>query len=152
MFIEVTSRRSEAVILSLLDYAVFSDPEGLEGAVQEYGDGDNKHLYVFEDEGQYVGIIGFQIEKTGSTSENTVLRIKHLAVRPEDRMKEYGRRLIIEALLAVNPDMAMADTDEEGAEFFRNIGFQVSGLLSSDGYEQFRCVYEVNEEEDEQDE
>lgn len=153
MFIEVTSRRNEPVILSLLDYAVFSDPDGLESAVKEYGEGDNRHLYVFEDEGQYVGIIGFEIDTKGTKSESTVLRIKHLAVRPEDRMKEYGRRLIIEALLAVSPDVVVADTDEEGAEFFRNIGFQVSGHLSPDGgYEQFCCVYEVNEEEDEQDE
>ncbi|MNO00759.1 hypothetical protein D3C81_2207130 [compost metagenome] len=76
------------------------------------------------------------------------MEILHLAVRPEDRQKGYGRGLLLEVLDKKNPDTLFAVTDEDGADFYRNVGFEVTGFTEGveNGRELFRSVYRVEEE------
>ncbi|WP_229753271.1 GNAT family N-acetyltransferase [Paenibacillus segetis] len=139
----MTSKVDASPVKELLESAVFSDPEALEQAIKLYSSNGEYELYAYVDEDEYVGLIG------GRMNSDHQLEIIHLAVRPEDRMKGYGRGLIVEMILQKQPTSVFTVTDEEGAEFFRNVGFQVMGFESNEGgLEQFRCFYEVDDEEE----
>ncbi|MBQ4898878.1 GNAT family N-acetyltransferase [Paenibacillus sp. Marseille-P2973] len=138
MLVRVTSFPVQSDIAELMEYATRFDSEQEKKAWELYESG--AELYVFEEEGENIGLIGFT---TGSSGQMDIL---HLAVRPEDRLKGYGRGLIVEALLLKQPKVVIAVTDEEEADFFRNIGFTVNGFNPGpDEPEQFRCVYESEE-------
>ncbi|MNJ58190.1 hypothetical protein D3C77_538130 [compost metagenome] len=48
------------------------------------------------------------------------------------------------------PTTVIAEADEESADFFRSIGFQVTGFTKFEGGpEYFRCKYETDEHEEE---
>ncbi len=124
-----------------MEYAVGFDPEREEEAWKLYESSDGAELFVYIEEEQEVGLIGLGFANPDQ------MDILHLAVDPGDRLKGYGRGLIVEALLLKKPLLVNAVTDEEGADFFRNIGFTVNGFIPSPGSaEQFRCVYEAEEE------
>lgn len=140
MFKQVNARVDEPQIRELLENTVVLESEGLEEALGLYRSGAGQ-LYGYEDEGEIVGLIGFRV------NESRELEIIHLVVRPENRLQGYGRGLVLLALSHANPDSIVADTDEEGAQFFRSIGFQITGLGGAPyGEERFRCVYNVDEE------
>lgn len=138
MLVRVTSFPVQPEIAELMEYATHFDAEQEKKAWEQYESG--AELYVFEDEEEIVGLIGFSIDASGE------MNILHLAVRPEDRLKDYGRGMIVEALLLKKPDVVIAVTDEEEADFFRNIGFTVNGFYPGPHEpERFRCVYESEE-------
>ncbi|MED4955706.1 GNAT family N-acetyltransferase [Paenibacillus macerans] len=140
MFKPINSRVDEPQIRELLEYAVVLEPAALEEALALYRSGAGQ-LYGYEDEGEVVGVIGFRV------NDSRVLEIIHLVVRPESRMQGYGRGLVLLALSHANPESIASVTDEEGAQFFRSIGFQITGLGGGPyGEERFRCVYNVDEE------
>nr|WP_217504678.1 GNAT family N-acetyltransferase [Paenibacillus taichungensis] len=138
------SRIQEPEVQELLSYSVFPDPDHLNRALKQYVDKEELHLDGYEDEGQLIGLIGY--ESTG-TSEIT---IHHIAVLPENRFKNYGRGMISQVLAKYNPDRLIAETDVEAVEFYRNTGFVVYSLGELyPGVERFRCVLEKDEEQDE---
>ncbi|MEC0110494.1 GNAT family N-acetyltransferase [Paenibacillus taichungensis] len=144
MLIQLKSRIQEPEVQELLSYSVFPDPDHLNRALQQYVDKEELHLDGYEDEGQLIGLIGY--ESTG-TSEIT---IHHIAVLPENRFKNYGRGMISQVLAKYNPDRLIAETDVEAVEFYRNTGFVVYSLGELyPGVERFRCVLEKEEEQDE---
>ncbi|CAM2984162.1 GNAT family N-acetyltransferase [Paenibacillus taichungensis] len=144
MLIQLKSRIQEPEVQELLSYSVFPDPDHLNRALKQYVDKEELHLDGYEDEGQLIGLIGY--ESTG-TSEIT---IHHIAVLPENRFKNYGRGMISQVLAKYNPDRLIAETDVEAVEFYRNTGFVVYSLGELyPGVERFRCVLEKDEEQDE---
>ncbi|QOS78269.1 GNAT family N-acetyltransferase [Paenibacillus sp. JNUCC31] len=145
MLIDLKSRIQEPEVQELLSYSVFPDPDQLNRALQQYVDKDELHLEGYGDEGQLIGLIGY--ERTG-TSEIT---IHHIAVLPENRFKNYGRGMISQLLANYNPDRLIAETDVEAVEFYRNTGFVVYSLGELyPGVERFRCVLEKDEQQDEE--
>lgn len=143
MLVQITVFPPEPEIRELMEYAVGFEPELEEQAWSGYGSSRGAELYAFEEEGEWIGLIGVEPGEQGR------LDIAHLAVRPEDRFKGYGRGMIMDLLLLKKPKSVTAVTDEEGADFFRNIGFSVNGFFAeSGGAEMFRCVYEAEDEEE----
>lgn len=144
MFKPINSRVDEPGVQELLECAVVFDPDALETAVRLYREGDPYKLYGYVEEDGIAGLIGFRVNALRT------LEIAHLAVHPEQRMKGYGRALVLLALTEAGPERMEAVTDEEGADFFRSIGFQITGFRDeAAGEERFRCIYEVNENEEE---
>mgnify|MGYP001055350367 CR=1 FL=1 len=144
MFKPINSRVDEPAIRELLECAVVFDPDALESAVRLYRESDTYKLYGYEEEDGIAGVIGYRL------NASKTLEITHLAVHPERRMKGYGRALVLLALTEAGPDRMEAVTDEEGADFYRSIGFQITGFQDeASGEERFRCIYEadVNDEE-----
>ncbi|MNJ32168.1 Acetyltransferase (GNAT) family protein [compost metagenome] len=143
MLIDVKSQLANEEIRELLEYAVHGDEEKLDQAVKEYASEDCK-LYAFQEDGQYIGIIGYR------KVDRDTMELQHLAVHPEDRGMGYGRGIILDALLQESPDLILVETDEESADFFRSIGFQVTGFTQyPGGPEYFRCTYETEGESEE---
>ncbi|WP_054956430.1 GNAT family N-acetyltransferase [Paenibacillus dakarensis] len=142
MIKNISSRLDDLEVKELLAYSVFPDPEQLDQAVEAYRSPNGLELFGYEEEGILVGIIGIDIE-------DEELTIKHIAVTPENRGKDYGRGMIMELMLQLKPSRVIAETDEESVGFYRSIGFEIYSLGETyPGVERFRCVYEVEEEQD----
>ncbi|MNZ52096.1 Acetyltransferase (GNAT) family protein [compost metagenome] len=141
MLVQVNDKVKDPQIRELLEYAVFFDTDQLEQVCSLYEETKDNELYALEDEGEIIGLVGCKYHSND-------LEILHLAVRPEDRLKGYGRGLLLEILDKKNPDLLFAVTDEDGADFYRNVGFQVTGFTEglNNGRELFRSVYQVEEE------
>ncbi|GJM80190.1 hypothetical protein HMSSN139_26860 [Paenibacillus sp. HMSSN-139] len=122
MFKPINSRVDEPAIRELLECAVVFDPDALEAAARLYRNGDAYKLYGYEEENGYAGIIGFRV------NASRTLEITHLAVHPEQRMKGYGRALVLLALTEAGPERMEAVTDEEGADFSAASGFRLPGF------------------------
>ncbi|WP_339241456.1 GNAT family N-acetyltransferase [Paenibacillus sp. FSL R5-0517] len=145
MLINLKSRIEEPVVQELLSYSVFPDPDHLKRALKQYVENDELYLAGYEAEEQLIGLIGY--EHTGSSE----ITIHHIAVLPENRLKNYGRGMISQLLEKYNPDTLIAETDLEALEFYRNTGFIVYSLGELyPGVERFRCVLEKEEDTDEE--
>lgn len=119
MFKPINARVDEPAIRELLECAVLFDPDALETAARLYREGDTYKLYGYEEEGGIAGIIGFRVNASGT------LEIEHLAVHPEQRMKGFGRALVLLALTEAGPERMEAVTDEAGADFFAASDFRL---------------------------
>lgn len=146
MLIDVKPRAGTPEVNELLGYAVMDDPEALERVTAEYKELPALQLCGWEEEGLLVGITGYEETEDGS------LDIRHIAVLPENRGKGYARGMILELLTARQPRYVVAETeDETAADFYRSLGFMVYSLgENAAGIELFRCVYEVEESEDDE--
>ncbi|KWX85532.1 GNAT family acetyltransferase [Paenibacillus riograndensis] len=145
MLVDLKQRTDTDDVKELLAYAVIDEPDALWRTSVEYGSKAALQLFGWEEEGLLIGLVGFEETEDGS------LEIRHIAVLPENRGKGYARGIIRELLAARNPRYLLAETEDEvAADFYRNLGFMVYSLGESPaGIEMFRCVYEVEEDEDE---
>ncbi|TCZ75134.1 N-acetyltransferase [Paenibacillus albiflavus] len=143
MLINLTSKLTDPNIKELISYAMFPDPERIETALKQYETDEALTLYGYEEDNNIVGLIGVQAEA------NDKLIIKHIAIQPENRMKGYGRGLILELIEQSKPLIIEAETDVDSVDFYRSIGFTVYSLGDLyPGVERFRCLYEVEPEEE----
>ncbi|MFC3748825.1 GNAT family N-acetyltransferase [Paenibacillus sp. GCM10012306] len=146
MLIDLTPRIGTPEVNELLEYAVIGEPEALQQTSEEYRNSSGLQLFGWEEEELLLGLVGFEETEDGS------LDIRHIAVLPENRGKGYARGMILELLTAREPRYLLAETEDEiAADFYRALGFMVYSLgVNAAGIEMFRCVYEVEEFEDEE--
>jgi ribosomal protein S18 acetylase RimI-like enzyme len=143
VLVNMKERIGEEAVRELLAYAVYPDPEQLESAVRRYAADDHDEIYGLDAEGELIAIAGIALD------EERRLEVKHLAVHPEYRGQGYGRGIILELIALKAPTAVSAETDEEAIDFYRNIGFSVTGLGEKyPGVERFLCIYDVEETED----
>ncbi|MCM3783033.1 GNAT family N-acetyltransferase [Neobacillus mesonae] len=141
MLVSIKDRINDPIVEELIGYSTLPEESHIKAAMALYKDHDHYELYGFEDEEQLVAIIG--VEQNGRQ-----VTIKHLAVLPENREKGYGRGIISEMISRLEPEIVIAETDEEAVDFYRNVGFVVYSLGEKyPGVERFRCVFEAEEEE-----
>lgn len=145
MLIDLKTLIGTAEVDELLSYAVIDDPEALQRTSDEYSSQTALQLCGWEEDGLLLGLTGFEETEDGS------LDIRHIAVLPENRGKGYARGMILELVTTRQPRYLVAETEDEiAADFYRSLGFMVYSLgENSAGIETFRCVYEVEETEDE---
>ena len=142
MFKDYKSKLDLPSTLELLEYSVFPDPDRFGATLQGYKERDDWKLYGLEEDGELIGIAGFQAQADGA------IELMHLAVKPEHRRKGYGRGVLLELLEQEKPSRVIAETDEEAVDFYRSVGFTVYSLGEKfPGVERFRCIYEAEEEE-----
>lgn len=146
MLLDIKHRIGTPEVNELLSYAVIDDPNALEQTSAEYKEQAGLQLFGWEEEELLLGLIGFEETEDGS------LDILHIAVLPENRGKGYARGMILELLTARQPRYLVAETEDEiAADFYRSLGFMVYSLGENEaGIETLRCVYEVEETEDEE--
>lgn len=146
MLIDLKQRLGTPEVDELLAYAVIDEPDALWRASAEYGKYAALQLNGWEEEGLLLGLVGFEETEDGS------LDIRHIAVLPENRGKGYARGMILELMTLRNPRYVLAETEDEvAANFYRALGFMVYSLGENPaGIEMFRCVYEVEADEDDE--
>ncbi|WP_314585203.1 GNAT family N-acetyltransferase [Paenibacillus terrigena] len=141
MLEHIKHRLNEEEIRELIGYSVFPDPDRIEQAVARYQQEDQLQLYGAVEEDEVIGIVGFSMD------EDQNLILQHIAVRPENREQGYGRSIMLELIGLTNPKSIVAETDENAADFYRNIGFTVFSLGEKyPGVERFRCEYITEED------
>ncbi|MGG4220725.1 GNAT family N-acetyltransferase [Paenibacillus jamilae] len=140
MFKNIKPDLDREEVLELLTYAVLDHPERGEAALRAYQASDEWKLFGVEDEGLIVGVVGFEEQEDGT------IVLHHLAVLPENRHRGYGRGMLLTLIKERSPKRLTVDTDAEGADFFRNVGFAVYGSEDLPDGGQFHCVYEIDEE------
>ncbi|WP_019638142.1 GNAT family N-acetyltransferase [Paenibacillus fonticola] len=139
MLVDVKAKIADEEIQELLNYALW-DGEDNDSVIDLYIADETYKLYAFQEEEQFVGLIGYR------SVDRQVIELLHLVVHPEARGMGYGRGMILDALVLEQPSAIVAETDEDGADFFRSIGFQVTGFIKFEGGpEYFRCIYESEE-------
>ncbi|MEK3863690.1 GNAT family N-acetyltransferase [Paenibacillus sp. FSL H7-0716] len=145
MLVDLKSLIGSPEVNELLTYAVIDDPNALVQTSSEYSEQAGLQLYGWEEEELLLGLVGFEETEDGS------LDIRHIAVLPENRGKGYARGMILELLATRQPRYLVAETEDEiAADFYRSLGFMVYSLGENEaGIEMLRCVYEVEENEDE---
>jgi ribosomal protein S18 acetylase RimI-like enzyme len=148
MFTDVKSKLHDEAIRDLLELAVYPDPDRLDDVLAAYRTDDGLSLYGYQSEGEWVGILGFHLD------ENTqIADIKHIAVHPEARGKGFGRGMVVELILAKEPETVVAETDEDSVNFYRSIGFSVVSLGEKyPSVERFKCTYLVSDEAEDEEE
>jgi ribosomal protein S18 acetylase RimI-like enzyme len=140
MFIDIRSRLQETQFMDLLSYSVFPDEVKLISTVSKYESNHDFEIYGFMEEEAAIGVIGIE------NIESSVY-IRHLSVHPDYRGLGYGRGLLMELIEYKKPEQLIAHTDEEAVDFYRSVGFSISSLGEIfPGAEQFRCVYDINED------
>ncbi|CAJ1315651.1 GNAT family N-acetyltransferase [Paenibacillus sp. PK4536] len=145
MLERIDGRLEQPQLQELLSYAVFPDPQVLEAVIHQYSTQDHMHLYGYQEEGEWIGVIGCAEEGEAPYT----LRVRHLAITPAERGKGYGRGILLELLETAEPAVLLAEADDEGAEFYRNIGFTVigNGELNA-ASERYICRYDVEEDDE----
>ncbi|ULO05327.1 GNAT family N-acetyltransferase [Paenibacillus sp. 19GGS1-52] len=146
MLIDLKHLLGTPEVNELMTYALIDEPESLLHTSAEYSEQTALQLCGWEEEKLLLGLVGFEETEDGS------LVIRHIAVLPENRGKGYARGMILELLTVRQPRYLLAETEDEvSADFFRSHGFMVYSLgENAAGIEMFRCVYEVEESEDEE--
>ncbi|AIQ52396.1 GNAT family N-acetyltransferase [Paenibacillus sp. FSL R7-0331] len=146
MFTDLKQHLGTPEVDELLSYAVIDEPDALWRASVEYKKLPGLKLYGWEEEGLLLGLTGFEVTEDGS------LEIRHIAVLPENRGKGYARGMILELLAELQPRYVLAETEDEvAADFYRALGFMVYSLGENPaGIEMYRCVYEVEETEEDE--
>ncbi|CAG7635358.1 hypothetical protein PAESOLCIP111_03655 [Paenibacillus solanacearum] len=143
MLIDLKHRLEEEPVQELLSSAVFPDPEAVEQTIGLYRSDQTMELLGIEQDGVLLGIAGFQ------TDSDHRLLLRHIAVQPEYRGQGYGRGLLLELIALKQPAAIVAETDEEAADFYRNVGFVVTSLGEKyPGVERFQCLYEAEIDEE----
>ncbi|MFB5759785.1 GNAT family N-acetyltransferase [Paenibacillus medicaginis] len=142
MLRNIKSETDQPEVRELLGYADVAGKEDEEELINRYKTDDHLHLYGYEDDGLIVGLLGFERRDEG------VIHLHHIAVLPENRLKGYGRGMLLQLIKDLDPQQITVDTDEEGAQFFRNLSFTVHGSEDTvTGLEYFHCIYDMEEEE-----
>jgi ribosomal protein S18 acetylase RimI-like enzyme len=146
MLIDLKPRIGSPEVNELLEYAAIEEVETLQRISEDYKAQSGLQLCGWEEEELLLGLVGFEETEDGS------LVIRHIAVLPENRGKGYARGMILELLTAREPRYLLAETEDEvAADFYRALGFMVYSLgVNAAGIEMFRCVYEIEEFEDEE--
>lgn len=146
MLIDLKQLVESPEVNELLSYAVIDEPAALHRVSTEYREEPELQLCGWEEDGLVVGLVGFEETEDGS------LDIRHIAVLPENRGKGYARGMILELLAVRQPRYLLSETEDEiAADFYRSLGFMVYSLgENAAGIELFRCVYEVEESEDQE--
>ncbi|WP_458119266.1 GNAT family N-acetyltransferase [Paenibacillus sp. Z6-24] len=147
----INNRLDEPELRELLSYAVFPDEDVLDAVIEQYRTEPELRLYGYLEDGAWIGVIGCAQDQEMPDA----LRVRHMAIAPDERGLGYGRGIILKLLAMEKPAMLMADADAEGAEFYRNIGFSVIGtgenaFGAADASEQFVCIFHAEEEEPEE--
>jgi len=136
VLVSVKDRLDQPQIEELLGYAVFTDEKELAEVIGRYKTDERWKLLGYSEEGRIIGVIGYEM------ASPTILKLLHLAVDPPYRGLGYGRGMILELLELERPARIKAETDEEAADFFRNIGFEIVSLGERfPGVERFECSF-----------
>jgi ribosomal protein S18 acetylase RimI-like enzyme len=97
-----------------------------------------RRLYVWEEGGQPVGILG--IERVGRDAA----LLLHIAVDERYRRHNIATKMVNEVIAQEGLHALYSETDQESVGFYRAFGFQVTSLGEKHpGIERFSCRWEA---------
>lgn len=125
-------------IYNLLVPSVFNPtPQKLLLRAQEYFAADNIHAYAFLQDGEYVGIIIFEIK-------DNIATINDFAVNDEYRNKGIGSKLVNCIVDKFNANIIIAETDDDAVGFYQKFGFEIREIESEYDCKRYICKFSSN--------
>ena len=118
--IDIKSSICENRIYELLAPSVFNPTEErLLNRAKKYQEDENTNIYACKDNGEYKGIVVFEILNNSAT-------ILDIAVKPEYQGQGIGSKLIDFIFNSFNVDSIIAETDDDAIGFYKKYGFTVA--------------------------
>ena len=111
---------TEPNILKLLAPSVFNPTEErLLNRAKKYQEDENTNIYAYKHNGEYKGIVVFNIAKSSAT-------ILDIAVKPEYQGQGIGSKLMDFIFNSFDVDSITAETDDDAIGFYKKYGFTVA--------------------------
>ena len=127
---------TEPDILKLLAPSVYnSTEERLLNRAKKYQEDENTNIYAYKDNGEYKGIVVFEILNNSAT-------ILDIAVKPEHQKCGIGSKLIDFIFNSFNAQNITAKTDDDAIGFYIKYGFTVADTKVEFDTKRYVCVCE----------
>ena len=127
---------TEPHMLQLLAPSVFNPTEErLLNRAKKYGEDENTNIYAYKDNGEYKGIVVFEILNNSAT-------ILVIAVKLEHQGRGIGSKLVDFIFNSFNVDGITAETDDDAIGFYKKYGFTVADTKVEFDTKRYVCVCE----------
>jgi len=138
--VDIRNRLSSAEVRDLVDqleYALNIRVVKTTQILREYQECLDQPILGVESNGELVGFIGLRLQPPDGAV------IRHIAVRHDHRGQGIGRQMILRVCTRYGLNVIFAETDHDGVEFYRKVGFAVESLGEKyPGIERFACKLE----------
>ena len=125
---------TEPDILKLLAPSVYNlTEERLLNRSKKYQEDENTNIYAYKDNGEYKGIVVFEILNNSAT-------ILDIAVKPEHQKCGIGSKLIDFIFNGFNAQNITAETDDDAIGFYKKYGFTVADTKVEFETKRYTCV------------
>lgn len=137
---DIKGNITNADILKLLAPSVFNPTEErLLNRARKYQEDENTNIYAYKHNGEYKGIVIFEIA-------NHSVTILDIAVKPKHQCQGIGSKLIDFIFEQFQVDNITAETDDDAIEFYKKCGFVITDINSKLDTPRYKIVKErVNE-------
>jgi len=132
VFVNAEEKQSSMVIGKMLAASMFDNSlEAVEKRLGKFNQNDSWNLYGWEENGEMVGICGFEVHSNKVT-------ILNIAVAETARGQGVGRKMVV-ALRQKFQMPIYAETDDDAVGFYRKCGFEVTETQRH-GVRRWSCV------------
>ena len=123
-------------IYELLAPSVYNPTEErLLNRAKKYQEDENTNIYAYKDNGEYKGIVVFEILNNSAT-------ILDIAVKPEHQKCGIGSKLIDFIFNSFNTQNITAETDDDAIGFYKKYGFTAADTKVEFDTKRYVCVCE----------
>ena len=132
---DVKENITDLEMLGLLVLSIYNPTEErLLKRARQYQDDENTHIYAYNENDKYKGIIVFEIVNSSAT-------ILDIAVKPECQRNGIGSKLIDFIFNQFEIDKVIAETDDDAVEFYKKCGFTVAPANEVSGIKRYICEF-----------
>ena len=125
---------TEPDILKLLAPSIYNPTqERLLNRAKKYQENKNTNIYAYKDNGEYKGIVVFEILNNSAT-------ILDIAVKLEHQGRGIGSKLVDFIFNSFNVDGITAETDDDAIGFYKKYGFTVADTKVEFDTKRYVCV------------
>ena len=133
----VKSQLLNEQIYTLLAPSVYNPTtEKLQKRAQKYFDCNSTNAYAFLQDGEYVGIVAFDVKENIAT-------INDIAVRTDFRGRGIGSNLVRFIFEQFKVNIIIAETDDDAVMFYKKFGFEISETESEFDSKRYICVFKM---------
>ena len=133
----VKSQLLNEQIYTLLAPSVFNPTtEKLQKRAQKYFDCNGTNVYAFIQDGEYVGIVAFDVKENIAT-------INDIAVKTDFRGRGIGSKLVGFIFEQFTVNKIIAETDDDAVGFYKKFGFEISETESEFDSKRYICVFKM---------
>lgn len=120
-------------IYTLLAPSVFNPTtKKLQKRAQKYFDSSTTNVYVFIQDGKYVGIMVFDVKENIAT-------INDIAVKIDFRGRGIGSSLVKFIFEKFITNKVIAETDDDAVNFYKKCGFEIEKIETGFDTNRYRC-------------
>ena len=132
---DVKENITDLEMLGLLVLSIYNPTEErLLKRARQYQEDENTHIYAYNENEEYKGIIVFEIVNRFAT-------ILDIAVKPECQRNGIGSKLIDFIFNQFEIDKVIAETDDDAVEFYKKCGFTVAPANEVSGIKRYICEF-----------